>query len=130
AGLATFTAANGTFDVRTPGEYALAAVRAARSGQALPAPPRIRRGTRILEASDYAGEYRGDGAFELVPDADGLRLRSATLDVVVERVDPIMRPAFAPETLVVPAPPFDRHFIELERAADGTVVRAYHGPRR
>ncbi|NUP46110.1 MAG: serine hydrolase [Catenulispora sp.] len=130
SGIAVFVAANGLLDVRTIAEYCLASVRAAADGSAPPQPPRTRRAERIPSAEDYVGEYHGASTFTLALEGDGLRFHGAGLDQLLQRVDPQVQSAFPADTFVLPSFPFDDHYLEFERSADGVVTGVHHGARR
>jgi CubicO group peptidase (beta-lactamase class C family) len=107
-------------------EAALAAVRAALSGDPIPpawAPPAA---SAVPGADAYAGTYEGDDGRALVVERkdDGLSIAIGPVSARLER-DPLLREPG--ETFLVAHPALERFPLEFRRDDAGRVVEAFHG---
>jgi hypothetical protein len=105
---------------------ALATVRAALAGDALPDPLVPPASTAIPGAEGYAGTYVAlDGrALQVTVEGGGLRIGVDGLSVPAHR-DPLEPEPTA--AFVLPHPDLERSMLRFGRDADGVVVEAFHG---
>jgi len=106
--------------------HALAAVRAALAGDALPEPFIPPASTAIPEAERYAGSYAGPNGrvLDVAVEGEGLSIRLDGVSVPAHRdpLEPEPGDAFA-----LPHPDLERSMLRFGRDADGRVVEAFHG---
>jgi hypothetical protein len=125
-GLACVLLQNGDGDRHGIVASALAAVRAALSGDPLPEPYAPPEATAIPDAQAYAGTYTGDDGRTLVVEAqdDGLSITVGPVSALLER-DPLdPEPG---DTFTVAHPALERFPLEFRRGDRGRVVEAFHG---
>jgi hypothetical protein len=121
-GLGAVVLANGPERPNAIAEYALALLQAAYRGQPLPEPPPLPPPTRVANAAQYAGLYRGR-------EDDTLVIEAAGEELVLVRGD--RRIALQPrgaDRFLVDDPEFALHVLRFGRR-DSTVVEAMHGDR-
>jgi hypothetical protein len=122
-GLAVAICQNGSGAKDVLGAFALAAVRAAVSGEELPEVPDVPAPDAVPDAQAFAGTYRaGEQIVRLDPEDGRLVLRTGPLAVRLERV------AEEPDLFLAPHPALERHALRVHRDADGVVVGLTRGP--
>ena len=121
-GLGVIVLVNGPGRPWAISHQALALLRAALHGGALPAPLEPPDPTHTVDAAAYVGAYSGDaGAFRVVAEDERLVLYHDDNRVVLE-------PYFDADTFFVPHPAYDRFVLRFGRQADtGDVVELFHG---
>ena len=124
AGFGAFASVNASLAGYRPNAvalYALAVLRAAAEGRALPPPPEPDDPYRVPQAADYAGTYTSPEGRKLVLVAEGeqLKLVHGGEAVVLERL--------APDHFFVSHPDFKLFPLSFERAGDAVTEVSYGG---
>ncbi len=101
--------------------FALEALRAAATGQPLPAIPEAKDPEQVENAADYAALYTSPAGVELRFEADGQRLllRRGDERIVLEKL--------GQDTLYTPHPDFDLHPFRFAKNEAGHVTEVTHG---